>query len=80
MATTTKIFKLGGGQAVRIPEEHRLEVSTVTLHRAGAGLLILPALRTAARRRRPGFPKGLKIAGDFDAPLRPRVLKAFGKA
>jgi len=88
MATTTKVFKSGGSQAVRIPKEYRLEGDTVILDRAGAGLLILPAPRSgkrasrrtagsAARARTPGFLKGLKIADNFDAPLPPRVLKTF---
>lgn len=90
MATSAKIFKSGGSQAVRIPKEYRLEGDTVTLDRAGEGLLITPASgarkragRTAterARARRPGFLRGLKIAEDFDAPLPARTLKTFGTA
>jgi virulence-associated protein VagC len=87
MATTTKVFKSGGSQAVWIPKEYRLEGDTVTLDRAGEGLL-LPAsragkragARASVRPRRPGFLKGLKIAKDFDAPLPARILKTFAKA
>lgn len=90
MATTTKVFKSGGSQAVRIPKEYRLEGETATIDRAGEGLLIRPvpgvrkrAGRTAAgpnRPRRPGFLKELKIAADFDAPLRSKILETFGES
>ncbi len=90
MATSAKIFKSGGSQAVRIPKAYRLEGDTVMLDRAGDGLLITPvagarkrAGRMAAeptRERRPGFIRNLKIADDFDAPLPARILKTFGAA
>ncbi|GAB4465003.1 MAG: hypothetical protein OHK0044_03120 [Burkholderiaceae bacterium] len=91
MGTTTKIFKSGGSQAVRIPKEYRLEGHTVAIDRAGEGLLIRPvsgarkrAGRTASapvRPRRPGSLKGLlKIGADFDAPLPSKVLKTFGES
>jgi virulence-associated protein VagC len=88
MATSTKVLKSGGSQAVRIPKEYRLQGDTVLLDRAGEGLLITPASRARkragrlkaeqTRARRPGFLRGLRIAEDFDAPLPARVLKDFG--
>jgi hypothetical protein len=91
MATTTKVFKSGGSQAVRIPQAYRLEADTVTLDGTPGGLLIFevskvasPARGTAkasARRpRQPGFLKGLKGPADFDAPLPKAVLADFGAA
>jgi virulence-associated protein VagC len=91
MATTTKVFKSGGSQAVRIPQAFRLDTDTVTLDRTEGGLLIAavpPAKGTARnttktsgrRPRRPGFLKGIKIPSDFDAPLPDTVLRSFGKA
>ena len=37
MATTTKVFKSGGSQAVRIPRAFRLDTDTVTLDRTEGG-------------------------------------------
>jgi antitoxin VapB len=90
MATTTRVFKSGGSQAVRIPKEYRIEGDTVLLDRADDGLLLRPAASgraqeagrspAAARPRRPGFLKGkVKIGRDFDAPLPPRILRDFGQ-
>ena len=90
MATTTKVFKSGGSQAVRIPQAFRLDTDTVTLDRTEGGLLIaaVPPKGTArraskasgSRPRRPGFLKGMKIPSDFDAPLPDTLTKSFGKA
>ena len=91
MATTTKVFKSGGSQAVRIPRAFRLDTDTVTLDRTEGGLLISAvsptkvttrgAAKTAsARPRRPGFLKGIKVPSDFDAPLPDPVVGTFGKA
>jgi antitoxin VapB len=83
MATTAKVFKSGGSQAVRIPKEYRIASDTVLLDRSEEGLLIRPAVapakrvRRAAPRREPGFLKGLKVPADFDAPLPRRVLRGF---
>lgn len=87
---TTKVFKSGGSQAVRIPKAFRLDADTVSLERTEGGLMIVAApaatkraagrtKRISARPRRPGFLKGLKIPSDFDAPLPDAVLRAFGK-
>ena len=90
MATTTKVFKSGGSQAVRIPQAFRLDTDTVTLDRTEGGLLISAvkpskgsarrASKTPSRRpRRPGFLKGIKIPSDFDAPLPDALIRSFGK-
>ncbi len=90
MATTTRVFKSGGSQAVRIPKEYRIEGDTVLLDRADDGLLLRPAASArahevgagpaAARPRRPGFLKGkVKIGRDFDAPLPQKMLRNFGQ-
>jgi virulence-associated protein VagC len=90
MATTTKVFKSGGSQAVRIPRAFRLDTDTVTLDRTEGGLLIAAvapakgltrsASKGSARRpRRPGFLKGIKIPLDFDAPLPDSLVGDFGK-
>lgn len=90
MGTTTKVFKSGGSQAVRIPKAFRLDVDTVSLERTEGGLVIAAApavgkgkasqaAKATARPRRPGFLKGLKVPSDFDAPLPNAVLREFGK-
>jgi len=90
MATTTKVFKSGGSQAVRIPRAFRLDTDTVTLDRTEGGLLIAAvspargttrsASKASGRRpRKPGFLKGIKIPSDFDAPLPDSLMGSFGK-
>ena len=90
MATTTKVFKSGGSQAVRIPRAFRLDTDTVTLDRTEGGLLIAAvspakgttrsASKASGRRpRKPGFLKGLKVPSDFDAPLPETLMGTFGK-
>ncbi len=39
---TTKVFKSGGSQAVRIPKELRLDSETVYIKKTALGLLITP--------------------------------------
>lgn len=89
MASSAKVFKTGGSQAVRIPKEYRLETETVLVDRLGESLLIRPATparkrargtaSSTQRPRQPGFLKGLKVPRNFDAPLPARLLRDFGQ-
>jgi hypothetical protein len=90
MATTTKVFKSGGSQAVGIPRAFRLDTDTVTLDRTEGGLLIAAVAPTKGttrgapkapgrRPRKPCFLKGLRIPTDFDAPLPESLIGNFGK-
>jgi virulence-associated protein VagC len=48
---TTKVFKSGNSQAIRLPKAWRLSTSTVQIERTGRGLLILDPKAEARRVR-----------------------------
>ena len=47
--TTTRVFKSGNSQAVRIPREFQLDVSEVEISRVGDALIIRPKQKTLAK-------------------------------
>lgn len=67
---TAKVFKYGAGQAVRLPDEFRVEGGEVIIKRAAGGILLLPRkltyeqVMTAVGRFKGGLrrkqPKGQK--------------------
>ncbi|BCX88193.1 antitoxin VapB [Methylomarinovum tepidoasis] len=46
---TTKVFRSGNSQAIRLPKEFRLDCDTVTIHREGRRLIIEPVEDWAGR-------------------------------